>query len=47
MTCHQTERGGCQAWSNPNYSTDDLRKNDAVREDVKAQVEGILDKFNW
>lgn len=28
-------------------TADDLRKNEAVRADVKARVEGILDKFNW
>lgn len=28
-------------------TADDLRKNEAVRGDVKAQVESILDKFNW
>lgn len=25
----------------------ELRKNDSVRSDVKAQVDSILDKFNW
>jgi len=28
-------------------SLEELRKNNAIRTDVKAQVEGILDKFNW
>jgi len=28
-------------------SPEELRKNEAVRSDIKSQVEGILDKFNW
>lgn len=28
-------------------TADDLRKSEATRKDVKAQVESILDKFNW
>jgi len=28
-------------------TADDLRKSEGTRQDVKAQVEGIIDKFNW
>jgi hypothetical protein len=28
-------------------SPEELRKNDAIRSDVKSQVEDILGKFNW
>ena len=30
-----------------NVTTEELRKNDDIREDIKAQVDSILDKFTW